>query len=118
MSSPRRPKRVWFLGFVVPSLGVAVALYLTRAPNMLAAWLVAANTVALCIWGFDKWRASRGGPRVPESTLHWMAFLGAAPGCLVGMALFRHKIRKWHFPALALLWLAVWAASIYWYQRR
>ena len=118
MSSPRHPKRVWFLGFVVPSLCFAVALYTTADCSPLFAWLVAANAVALCIWGFDKWSASRGGRRVPESTLHWMAFLGAAPACLAGMALFRHKIRKWYFPALALLWLVVWAASFYWYQRR
>jgi uncharacterized membrane protein YsdA (DUF1294 family) len=118
MSAARRPKRNWFLAFTGASVLLALGLYLGRVSAPLYAWLVAANSVALVIWGLDKWQAGRGGSRVPEATLHWMAALGAAPASFVGMLLYRHKLRKWQFPLLHGLALAAWGASLLWLQRR
>lgn len=79
-------------------------------------WTVLAlNMLALLVYGFDKWRAGRGGRRVPEATLLWLLFLGGVVGAWVGMQWFRHKTQKMSFRwrAIALtvvnpLWLLVW----------
>jgi uncharacterized membrane protein YsdA (DUF1294 family) len=48
-------------------------------------------------YGVDKHRAVTGGRRIPEHTLHAMAFLGGRPGALLGQRRFRHKTRKLSF---------------------
>jgi uncharacterized membrane protein YsdA (DUF1294 family) len=53
-----------------------------------------ASLAAFALYGFDKYRAGRGGRRVAESTLLLMAFTGGAPGAAAGMSLFRHKTQK------------------------
>ena len=45
--------------------------------------------------------------RIPELSLLASAFLGGGTGALLGMLLFRHKIRKWYFWAVNILGLAV-----------
>ena len=82
-------------------------------------WFAVFNTVALLAFAFDKWRASRSGWRVPESTLAIFGALGGWPGGLLGMMMFRHKTAKWTFQfkyALALIPFAaeVWA---WWHYR-
>ncbi|MBT5101839.1 MAG: DUF1294 domain-containing protein [Planctomycetes bacterium] len=57
-------------------------------------WFALANFVALCLYGLDKWKAQKQRERVPERVLLMWASLGGGTGALVGMALFRHKIRK------------------------
>ena len=60
---------------------------------------------SLCATGFlmygaDKWAAIRRAGRVPEAVLLTLGLAGGFPGCLFGMMLFRHKIRKWYFWAI------------------
>lgn len=58
--------------------------------------------VTFVTYGLDKQRAIRGGRRVPEFTLHMMAFMGGWPGALLGQRQFRHKTKK--TPFLILFW--------------
>jgi uncharacterized membrane protein YsdA (DUF1294 family) len=68
--------------------------------------LVAVMSLAsLAVYGIDKRRAGNGGRRVPERTLHIMAFLGGWPGALLAQRQFRHKTQKMSF--LIAFWAVV-----------
>jgi uncharacterized membrane protein YsdA (DUF1294 family) len=82
-------------------------------------WFAVFSAVTWLVFALDKWRASRSGWRVPESTLAIFGALGGWPGGLLGMMMFRHKTSKWTFQlkyALALIPFAfeVWA---WWHYR-
>jgi uncharacterized membrane protein YsdA (DUF1294 family) len=62
-----------------------------------AIWFAAFSAVTFLAFGFDKWRASHSGSRVPEFSLAMLAALGGWPGGLIGMLVFRHKTAKWTF---------------------
>ena len=79
-----------------------------------AIWFATFSAVTFLAFGYDKWRASRSGNRVPESSLAMLGALGGWLGGLIGMMVFRHKTAKWTFKfkyALALIPFAaeVWA---------
>jgi uncharacterized membrane protein YsdA (DUF1294 family) len=52
------------------------------------------SCVCFAVYGLDKRQAATGGRRVPERTLHLLAFLGGWPGALLGQRQFRHKTKK------------------------
>ena len=55
------------------------------------------NTASLLLMLYDKKQAERGKWRVGERTFFlWALFFGAA-GVLIGIFLFRHKVRDWKF---------------------
>lgn len=58
---------------------------------LLGAYLLFINIDAFALMALDKSRARRGGRRVPESTLFFLAFLGGSPGIMLAMRVFRHK---------------------------
>ncbi|MBR0425080.1 MAG: DUF1294 domain-containing protein [Clostridia bacterium] len=74
-------------------------------------WLALSNLAALVLYGVDKARARRGAWRIPERTLLIVPFFGGALGALLGMLLFRHKIRKLYFWILVLLALLLWVVG-------
>ncbi len=88
-------------------------------PLLAALWVLALSLILFLRMGADKGRAKTGSRRVPERTLFLLAFLGGAPGGLLGMEIFRHKTRHWYFVwgfrLLALIWLAalVWLFTRY-----
>ena len=57
-------------------------------------YLGAMSLLLLLLMGFDKSAAIRGKRRIPERTLLSVAALGGSVGGILGMFLFRHKIRK------------------------
>lgn len=63
------------------------------------------SVTSFIAYGLDKRRAVNGSRRVPEQTLHVMAFLGGWPGALLGQRLFRHKTKKTSF--LIVFWLVI-----------
>ena len=75
-------------------------------------YLLGINLLAFLLYSFDKLQAKRGGGRISERTLLFLALLGGGPGGLASMFLLRHKIRKPLFrylvPLLSLIWLFLW----------
>ena len=77
-------------------------------------WLLPVNLIPLVLMGVDKYRAVNGLRRIPERVLLLWAVPGGAAGALLGMALFRHKIRKPKFAlGLPLLLCAQLALARY-----
>ncbi len=78
-----------------------------------AAWLIALSAWAFLLFGFDKWRASRGGRRISESALCWVSALGGWPGGFLGLLLFRHKSAKGSFQLKFAAAFFAWAGLVY-----
>jgi len=77
-------------------------------------WLFTACAATFLLFGFDKWRAGRGGRRVSELALVLWAAIGGWPGGFLAMRVFRHKTVKGSFrlkfaAALIPFALLVWA---------
>ena len=58
--------------------------------------LLAANILALLVYGFDKRQAVRGASRISEGALILLAILGGV-GAWIGCEVYRHKTRKQPF---------------------
>ena len=71
--------------------------------RLLLIWLGTVSVLSFLLFGWDKLMAKLGRSRIPEAALLGAAFLGGGAGALLGMLLFRHKIRKAPFPVLVPL---------------
>lgn len=80
--------------------------------SVLIGWTILSCLWAFMLFGFDKWRAGRGGRRVAESTLWWVSALGGWPGGLLGIIVFRHKSAKWSFLLMFAAALLVWGTLV------
>lgn len=65
--------------------------------RIILAYLYIVNLLALALFGIDKYRAKRGGQRIPELWLLLVAVIGGSVGAIGGMLSFRHKTRKPRF---------------------
>ena len=72
-----------------------------------AAWLALTNLVAFAAYGIDKLKAIRHEYRISEAALLTLSFIGGSAGALLGMLIFRHKIRKPRFVILNPLFLVI-----------
>lgn len=76
------------------------------------------NTFTWALMGFDKYQAQGGRYRVAEQTLLMSGLCLGAPGILLGMYTFRHKIRHrrfvWGMPVCLLLNLLVGLLLVEW----
>lgn len=65
------------------------------------------SIITCVMFGIDKYRAEHNYWRISEVTLLSLAALGGTIGAIVGMLVFRHKIRKPYFvlgiPVLAII---------------
>lgn len=82
----------WFALVLILVIAALVA-FLLKLPLYMA-YMLGINIVTLGFYGYDKRQAQRGGWRVPELNLHYLAALGGAVGGLLGQAIFNHKTRK------------------------
>ena len=81
-------------------------------------WLVLAmNVFTFLLFGWDKWKASRGGWRVPEAQLAMASALTGCVGGWLAMSVFRHKTRKRSFQLKMLLATLVNGLWLYWWWR-
>ena len=84
--------------------------------------VLALSLLAFVFYGFDKRRARKDGRRVPEKTLHLIAWFGGWPGALMGQRVFRHKTQKLSYRIVfwlcVMLHLAVVAGLVYLLQSR
>ena len=83
-------------GRLKSELSFAFWSYLARH-RVLLIWLLAVSLVTLIAYGADKLAAVRGRRRIPVAVLLGLAFIGGSVGALLGMLLFRHKIRQISF---------------------
>lgn len=60
--------------------------------------LIGLNIIAFILTGLDKYKSVDGQSRIPEIYLFFWAAIFGSLGVLVGMLVFRHKVRKWYFP--------------------
>lgn len=67
--------------------------------------VAAMSLTCFAAYGIDKRQATRGGRRVSERKLQWLAFCGGWPGAIAAQRLFRHKTQKMSFRIV--LWLIV-----------
>lgn len=78
---------------------------------LLVLYMLIINILAFILYGVDKKKAEKDKYRIPESRLILVAVLGGSFGALLGMIVFRHKIRKNKFritvPLFAVLYLAL-----------
>jgi uncharacterized membrane protein YsdA (DUF1294 family) len=100
VSIKSHPNRYFLIAFVLLALVGMFVWRLMLPGSRLFAWAFGANLAAFAIWFFDKHQARKDGWRVPERTLHIMAFLGAAPASLAAMSILRHKTQKRFFTTL------------------
>lgn len=59
--------------------------------------IVIMSAIAFYTMRYDKNQARKGGQRVPENTLWFLALLGGGPGAYAGMQAFRHKTKHTQF---------------------
>lgn len=87
---------------------------MTEQVYLLLVWFGVLSAFTLLLFGWDKGMAKLGRRRISEDSLLFACVAGGAVGGLVGMYLFRHKIRKPKFyvtvPLLAALDVVLLAA--------
>lgn len=75
-------------------------------------YLIVINIITLIIMGYDKFRAIKNKTRISEKTILTIAILGGSTGTLLGMLLFKHKIRKMKFilliPILIIIHISIY----------
>jgi uncharacterized membrane protein YsdA (DUF1294 family) len=64
------------------------------ALELVVGWLIAINALSASFFAWDKHQARKGGWRVRERSLLYVAFLGGSPAALASQQLLRHKTYK------------------------
>ncbi|MDA1013820.1 MAG: DUF1294 domain-containing protein [Planctomycetota bacterium] len=128
---PDRLKR-WTVALALFSLLCALGLMATdrwfeavELPLLLHGYLVlilATSVLSFVVYGIDKMQAVRSNRRIPEKTLHFLAWCGGWPGAIFGQETFRHKTAKQSFRnrfwAIVAVHLAVIGVCLYLWCRR
>ena len=70
-------------------------------------YLIIINISSLLLMGIDKILAIKKKRRNSEHTLKTISFFGGSNGTLLGMLIFRHKIRKPKFYKLVPLFIII-----------
>ena len=92
---------------------------MNAADTVALVWFSTLNAATFLAFGFDKWRASHAGRRVPEFTLLGLSALGGWLGGVVAMKFFRHKTAKRTFKLGFLLTVIPLAAEVWaWFHWR
>ena len=63
----------------------------------IAMYLAMVNLIGFAMMGIDKRKAIKKLWRIPESALFIIAIIGGSIGSIIGMRVFHHKTRHWHF---------------------
>ena len=123
---PERLKR-WTVGLAVFSLLCTLGLMAANRwlkgvelPLLLRGYLIlilVSSLLSFAFYGFDKMQAVREKRRIPEKTLHFLAWCGGWPGAIFGQETFRHKTQKqsfrFRFWAIVIVHLAVIGLCLY-----
>ena len=116
--APRRRSAVRFWPYAVALFfagAIAWAVWREALPAWVGWTLLGLSGVGFALQGWDKWRATREGRRVPEAGLHVVELLGGWPGALIARHLFRHKTVKVSYRVVFWLCAATNAAALGWW---
>ena len=77
--------------------------------SLLACYLLGINTVALAVYGIDKYKAKKAKWRISEATLLMLAVIGGSVGAWLGMKVWHHKTihKKFKYGVPAILFLQI-----------
>lgn len=81
--------------------------------QVVLSWLAITSVIAFLNFGWDKGRARKDKRRVPERVLLTWSILGGAPGAVLAMFAFRHKIRKPSFWIANVAAVGLWGWTVY-----
>lgn len=84
---------------------------------MIQSYFIVINVVALIMYGIDKLAAKLGVRRIPEIILLNISLLGGMLGAMLGMVIFRHKIRKRVFVLGNIACLLLYGFFVYIWER-
>lgn len=86
--------------------------------NPILAYMLVINLIAFILYGIDKNKAKKKKWRIPEKTLIGVGAIGGSVGALLGMYVFRHKTKHWHFRILLPIFLVLQVLIIagVWYK--
>lgn len=87
---------------------------MNETARLLLVWQGVLSALAFFLYGWDKALAKLRRRRIPEAALLGCALLGGSAGALLGMAAFRHKIRKPPFRYGVPLMLCAHAGLLAW----
>ena len=85
---------------LVASVLLAAVLVAATGLSASLAYVLGLGLVTFTAYSWDKWRAVRGGRRIPERALLGLSVIGGALGGWAGMLIWRHKTQHTRF------WLA------------
>ncbi len=71
------------------------------------------NIFALILFGIDKLNSIKDRKRVPELTFHFFSLIGGVIGILLGIILFRHKLRSRSFLLIEFIILLLWCVALF-----
>ena len=75
--------------------------------NLINIYLIIINIISFIFMGIDKLFAIIKKRRISENTLLFITIIGGSIGSILGMILFRHKIRKPKFLIIVPLSLII-----------
>jgi uncharacterized membrane protein YsdA (DUF1294 family) len=76
------------------------------------------SVAAFAAYAWDKSAAQRGGWRLSERTLHFLALIGGWPGALLAQQVLRHKSRKQPFRIVFWFTVALNCGALVWFLRQ
>ena len=92
-SNPSPFARFFAIAFLSTIIVFATLSFLSPGSHYVK-WVVALSITTFLFYVYDKFQATRHGPRVPELVLHEMALMGGFVGGWLGMVGLSHKVRK------------------------
>jgi uncharacterized membrane protein YsdA (DUF1294 family) len=71
------------------------------------------NLFSLILFGIDKLNSTKERKRVPELSFYFFSLIGGVIGVLLGIVLFRHKLKNKLFLGIELSLFLVWAIALF-----
>ncbi|MCF6173003.1 MAG: DUF1294 domain-containing protein [Campylobacteraceae bacterium] len=71
------------------------------------------NIFTLILFGIDKLNSTKERKRVPELSFHFFSLIGGIIGVLLGILIFRHKLRSKYFLLIQFIILLLWILAIF-----
>ncbi len=121
MTNRLRAQLTYLIIGLVITIIIFFVLTATTAWNVYFVWLVSASITTFGMYGIDKAMAKMNTRRIPELSLHLMAFVGGFFGAFIGIPLFRHKSNFRRNPLFIpnlIISLIVHGALIYYFWLR